>query len=152
MSGTSFATAVASGVAALVRARFPRLTGPQVVARIEGSALSPTGTRDERTGAGIIDTYRALSDIGPTLADPAGADPGPGAGAAVRVLPVPQEPPLLTGTGTTATVVMGILLAAAAVAALFGLAGRRIAARRRGGPPPAQRPVDPVPDDHLLGR
>jgi membrane-anchored mycosin MYCP len=152
VSGTSFATAVASGVAALVRARFPRLTGPQVVARIEGSALSPTGTRDERTGAGIIDTYRALSDIGPTLADPAGADPAPGTGAAVRVLPVPQEPPLLSGTGTTATVVMGILLAAAAVAALFGLAGRRIAARRRGGPPPAQRPVDPVPDDHLLGR
>ena len=137
-SGTSFATAVASGVAALVRARFPRLTGPQVVARIEGSALSPTGTRDERTGAGIIDTYRALSDIGPTLADPAGADPGPGAGAAVRVLPS-RRSRRCVGPRTTATVVMGILLAAAAVAALFGLAdgGSRPAAAAARRPPSA---------------
>ena len=68
------------------------------------------------------------------------------------MLPVPQDPPLLSGTGMIATVAMGILLAAAAVAAVFGLAGRRIAARRRGPARPPQRPVDPVPDDHLLGR
>jgi membrane-anchored mycosin MYCP len=143
VSGTSFATAVASGVAALVRARFPGLTGPEVVARIEGSALSPTGARDERTGAGIIDTYRALSDVGPAAA----VNPDAAPGTAVRVLPVPQEPPPLAGIGMIAVVGMGILLAVAGVAALFGGVWRR-----RGDPPrpAASRAADPVRED-LLG-
>lgn len=147
VSGTSFATAVASGVAALVRARFPGLTGPEVVARIEGSALSPTGGRDERTGAGIVDLYRALSGV---AAPDGGTDGGPR--AAVPVQPVPRDAPLLAGPGLTATVVMGILLATAVVVAVAGSGGRRIAARRRGSTIPAQRPAAPVPEDHLLGR
>jgi len=65
------------------------------------------------------------------------------------VLPVPSEPPLLSGPGVIATVAMAILLAAAAVVALAGLGGRRIAARRRGPGVAAQRPVDPVPEDRL---
>ena len=72
----------------------------------------------------------------------------PAPAPAIRVLPVPQQPPLLSGTGVTATVAMGILLAAAAVAAVFGLAGRRIAARRRGAHRGRPRPVDPIPEDH----
>jgi len=119
------------------------LTGPEVVARIEGSALSPTGARDERTGAGIIDTYRALSDVGPAAA----VNPDAAPGTAVRVLPVPQEPPPLAGIGMIAVVGMGILLAVAGVAALFGGVWRR-----RGDPPrlAASRAADPVRED-LLG-
>ena len=147
VSGTSFATAVTSGVAALVRARYPGLTGPEVVARIEGSAVSPTGARDERTGAGIIDVYRALTDVAPQ--PPPAAAPN---GDVVRVLPVPQAQPLLSGSGTTATVVTAVLLATATVTLVFGLAGRRIAARRRGTGAPPHRPVAPVPDGRPLGR
>jgi membrane-anchored mycosin MYCP len=149
VNGTSFATAVASGVAALVRARFPGLTGPEVVARIESSAVSLTGGRDERTGAGIVDAYRALTDV-------SGAAPAPGrpGGEAVRVLPVPRQPPLLAGTAELVTAATGVLLAVAAVVAVAGLGGRRIAARRHGGgpEPPAERPVEPVPADRLSGR
>jgi membrane-anchored mycosin MYCP len=148
VSGTSFATAVISGVAALVRARFPGLTGPEVVARIENSAVSPTGGRDERTGAGIVDVYRALTDV--TGSAPAGPPPAD-RGAAVRVLPVPADAPLLTGPASVATVAAAILLAAAAVAALAGIGGRRIAVRRRTGgvDVPAERPVEPIPENRL---
>jgi type VII secretion-associated serine protease mycosin len=146
VNGTSFATAVASGVAALVRARFPGLTGAEVVQRIEASAVSLTGARDERTGAGIIDVYRALTDV--SAAARSGAAPGP-AGTAVRVLPVPQQPPLLTGTALTATVAMGILLACAGIVAVAGLGGRRIASRRRGTAAPVYQEVEAIPEDRL---
>src|SRR5262249_41831227 len=43
LSGTSFAAPFVSGVAALVRSRFPRLSGPAVVHRIEATANGGTG-------------------------------------------------------------------------------------------------------------
>ena len=61
VKGTSFATAVVSGVAALVRARYPDMPAAEVVRRIEATAVSSTGGRDERTGAGIVDPYLALT-------------------------------------------------------------------------------------------
>ena len=61
VKGTSFATAVVSGVAALVRARFPDMPADEVVRRIEATAVSPSGGRDERTGAGIVDPYLAVT-------------------------------------------------------------------------------------------
>ena len=67
-SGTSFAAAYVSGVAALVRATHPRLNPAQVVARIEATARGSTGPG---TGHGLIDPVRAVTAVLP--GDPAAA-------------------------------------------------------------------------------
>jgi membrane-anchored mycosin MYCP len=151
VSGTSFATAVVSGVAALVRSRYPDLPAAQVVQRIESTAVSLTGGRDERTGAGIVDPYQALTAI--AVGPPPTAVPD-ARGAAVDVLPVPVEPPLLDGTGSAAAIAGGILVALAVVVVVAGVSARRIAARRGDQDAvrrlaPAHRPLAPVPDDRL---
>ena len=61
-SGTSFAAAYVSGVAALVRATHPRLNPAQVVARIEATARGSTGPG---TGHGLIDPVRAVTAVLP---------------------------------------------------------------------------------------
>ncbi|UXA20578.1 type VII secretion-associated serine protease mycosin [Mycobacterium sp. SMC-4] len=64
LSGTSYAAPVVSAVAALVRARFPELTARQVMARIEETALHPTGGWNPVVGHGVVDILAAVS--GPT--------------------------------------------------------------------------------------
>jgi type VII secretion-associated serine protease mycosin len=151
VDGTSFATAVVSGVAALVRSRFPGLPAAEVVQRIESTAVSLTGGRDERTGAGAVDPYQALTAL--AVGPPPAAAPDPVA-PAVGIVPVPVDRPLLEGPAAVAAGVTGILLATAAVVAIAGFAARRIAARR--GRPgamarfaPPHRPLEPVPDYRL---
>jgi type VII secretion-associated serine protease mycosin len=148
VTGTSFATAVVSGTAALVRSRFPELKAPAVVQRLQGTAVSPTGGRDEITGAGIIDPFEALTAVGVA---PAPATAPADAGNAVRVLPVPVEEPLLSPAGTVALAATAILLVVAGVAVAVGVTRRRAAARRgTPGPDPrygdAHRPLQPVPE------
>jgi type VII secretion-associated serine protease mycosin len=151
VDGTSFATAVVSGVAALVRARYPDLPAAQVVQRIESTAVSLTGGRDERTGAGAVDPYQALTAL--AVGPPPAAVPD-ARGNAVSVVPVPVDEPLLSGTGAIAAAATGILLALAGVVAIAGVSARRIAARR-GDPEavaafrPPDRPLEPVPDIRL---
>jgi membrane-anchored mycosin MYCP len=55
INGTSFAAAYASGLAALVRQRFPNLTPAQVINRITATARHPGGGVDNYVGAGVID-------------------------------------------------------------------------------------------------
>jgi subtilisin family serine protease len=151
VDGTSFATAVVSGVAALVRSRFPGLPAAQVVQRIESTAVSLTGGRDERTGAGVVDPYQALTAL--AVGPPATAVPD-ARGPAIGVVPLPVDRPLLEGPAAVAAAVTGILLATAAVVVIAGFSARRIAARR-GRPDavahfaPADRPLQPVPDHRL---
>jgi membrane-anchored mycosin MYCP len=71
LNGTSFATAFVSGVAALVRSRYPHLTGPEVVARIEQTADSNTGPG---TGDGLVNPLQAVTAI---LAPAAAQSPSP---------------------------------------------------------------------------
>ncbi|MCB1183807.1 S8 family serine peptidase, partial [bacterium] len=72
-SGTSFATPVTSGVAALVLERVPALTPLQVIAALRATAdqaLAP----DNDQGWGIIDAAAAVTWFGPVLAhDPLSA-------------------------------------------------------------------------------
>jgi subtilisin family serine protease len=70
-SGTSFAAAFVSGVAALVRAAHPKLTEAQVVARIEATARGSTGPG---TGRGLVDPVRAVTAVLPaeTATQPGG--------------------------------------------------------------------------------
>ena len=60
-AGTSFSTAIVSGVAALVRAKFPQLTAYQVVNRLVRTARPPARGLDNQVGYGVIDPVAALT-------------------------------------------------------------------------------------------
>ncbi|GAB7145862.1 peptidase S8 [Mycobacterium riyadhense] len=69
INGTSFSAAYVSGLAALVRAKYPNLTAAQVIRRIELTAHSPAALVDNRVGYGTIDPAAALNNdvpLGPT--------------------------------------------------------------------------------------
>lgn len=61
MSGTSFSAAYVSGLAALVRAKYPNLSAAQVIRRIEATAHSPANVVDNRLGFGVVDPVAALN-------------------------------------------------------------------------------------------
>ena len=119
LNGTSYATAFVSGVAALVRARFPRLTGPQVVARIKATA---NGAAGPGTGSGLINPVLALTSL--TVS----ATPSPSPTARPRAVAVAKAaPPDLAVRRAAFEVAAGALGAAALVAigALVIIQGRR---------------------------
>ena len=60
-SGTSFSTAIVSGVAALVRAKYPQLSAHQVINRLTRTARAPARGVDNQVGYGIIDPVAALT-------------------------------------------------------------------------------------------
>ena len=60
-SGTSFSAAIVSGVAALVRAKFPELTSYQVINRLVHTARPPARGVDNQVGYGVIDPLAALT-------------------------------------------------------------------------------------------
>lgn len=117
ISGTSYAAPVVSGLAALVRARFPELTARQVMARIEATAHRRGGGWSPVVGNGMIDPQAALSTDPTSTGAPAPA-------ADARPLTVPVPPPIsggrspsriaLLGAGLCATVVVGALAISAA--------------------------------------
>jgi membrane-anchored mycosin MYCP len=84
--GTGFAAGYVSGIAALVRARFPELSARQVIDRIRHTAHNPPGGVDERIGHGVVDALAALTF------DVAGAT-NPALGTQVRAVPPPTAPP-----------------------------------------------------------
>ena len=84
LAGTSYAAPVVSGLAALIRSRFPKLTARQVMQRIEATAHHPPGGWDPRVGAGVVDFLAAVSTD-----PPASPSPPPSR------TPVPIEPPPL---------------------------------------------------------
>lgn len=109
--GTSQATAFVSGVAALVRAKFPDLTAGQVANRLVKSAKVPAGLSggklpDEHYGYGVVRPYEAL-----TQNIPAGSAQGPlakttassdGAGAPSPAATAPGGSTSATGAGEIA--------------------------------------------------
>ena len=60
-AGTSFSTAIVSGVAALVRARYPQLSAYQVINRLTRTARAPARGVDNQIGYGVIDPVAALT-------------------------------------------------------------------------------------------
>ena len=60
-SGTSFSAAIVSGVAALVRAKFPQLSAYQVINRLTRTARAPARGVDNQIGHGIVDPVAALT-------------------------------------------------------------------------------------------
>ena len=60
-SGTSFSTAIVSGVAALVRAKYPQLSSHQVINRLIRTARAPARGVDNQIGYGVVDPVAALT-------------------------------------------------------------------------------------------
>ncbi|MEU8896862.1 type VII secretion-associated serine protease mycosin [Nocardia sp. NPDC048505] len=61
IDGTSFSSAYVSGLAALVRSRFPELSAAQVIERIKQTAQAPDNGRNDKIGHGLIDPLAALT-------------------------------------------------------------------------------------------
>lgn len=142
-AGTSFAAPLVSGLAALVRERFPELTAAQVVDRIRATARRPAGGRDDALGAGTIDPVAALTAEPAVLAVPgAGPGAGPGTTSLLRTGPRALGPPPP--------------LDLAAVAVLLGTAAALAAHLRRGdtgrGISPAARPPSAPPHRRRASR
>lgn len=60
-SGTSFSAAIVSGIAALVRAKFPQLSAYQVINRLTRTARAPARGVDNQIGHGVVDPVAALT-------------------------------------------------------------------------------------------
>lgn len=130
--GTSFAAPVVSGLAALIRARFPDWTPRQVMDRIKATARHPPGGRDDVVGAGVIDPLAAISadTTRPAAGRPVPRPAPPGPPVAPDAEPA-TEPDGLRAAGTGTGVLLALLLAV--------VIARAAAARRRG-------PAAPGPD------
>lgn len=139
-SGTSFATALVSGVAALILSRFPDISAAEVRERLIGSAVPVSGTTDERVGAGVVDPHRALTYLPPSGAERP-ADPG-----SVLPAPLPEPDPVLSaGQATALAWAVGVALVGVLVL-IGGLVVRRAAARGWvAGPRKTQRDADTGP-------
>jgi membrane-anchored mycosin MYCP len=108
-NGTSFATAFVSGVAALVRSRYPNMSGPEVVKRIEETADGNTGPG---TGDGLVNPLQAVTAVlAPAVAQSPSPTPRPPA-VSVERAPLPD----LAARTTALEVVAGALGLAALVA------------------------------------
>ncbi|MBO0878524.1 MAG: type VII secretion-associated serine protease mycosin, partial [Pseudonocardia sp.] len=71
IDGTSFAAPSVAGLAALIRARYPRLTAGQVIDRITATASQHASGRTDTTGYGLVDPVAAVTR-GPAVLPPPG--------------------------------------------------------------------------------
>ena len=110
-NGTSDATAIIAGTAALVRARFPNLSAKEVVHRLTATAIDkgPPG-RDDQYGYGIVNLVGALTADVPPLQPSASPPPTASAHAA---------PPHRTNAALPLTAVAVLALLAAGGVLLF---------------------------------
>jgi membrane-anchored mycosin MYCP len=121
LDGTSYAAAYVSGVAALVRSRFPQLTAAQVVNRLTASAHRGAEAPSNLVGAGALDPVAAL-----TWQLPLSNDPVP---VAVKQIAAPTPPAPQNDTPRT-------IAFAGTAALLLVVAAAAFAGRRRKEPNP----------------
>lgn len=112
---SSFAAAYVSGVAALVRSRFPELTAEQVVDRLTASARGAARAPSNLIGAGAIDPVAALTwDVSAAVED--GGERGPAAIAAPAEPAPKYHTPRNIALAGAGVLVLGAILTAAAAA------------------------------------
>lgn len=117
--GTSFSAAYVSGVAALVRAKYPNLTAHQVIRRITETAHNPAHKVDNQVGYGVVDPVAALTfDVDP-------GDPKP-VERLTSMLHMPAPPAAPDSRPRTVA-----LLGGAAAALVAAILGGIVAIRRR---------------------
>lgn len=124
VSGTSYAAPVVSGLAALIRARFPVLTARQVMQRIESTAHHPPAGWDPLVGHGTIDALAAVS----TDAAPPETGPTPTPAPAPTTAPPAAAPPNAAARHTALRGV-AICLAGLGIALAIGVARNRLRGR-----------------------
>ena len=129
VSGTSYAAPVVSGLAALIRARFPALTARQVMQRIESTAHHPPAGWDPLVGNGTIDALSAVS----TDASPPNTASTPAPAPVPITTPPPTKPPN-PHARDTALRGAAICLIALAVAVATGAARGRLRGSRNSVP------------------
>lgn len=116
--GTSFSAAYVSGVAALVRAKYPELTAHQVINRILQTAHNPARGVDNQVGYGVVDPVAAL-----TFDVPPGGRVAPE--SQTRVLtPQPPPPPPDHRARTVAMLFAGVVATGVISASLIARARR----------------------------
>ncbi|MEU5947479.1 type VII secretion-associated serine protease mycosin [Micromonospora sp. NPDC047465] len=131
-AGTSGATAIVAGAAALIRSKYPYLPASEVVHRLTATAVDkgPPG-RDDEYGYGVIDLVAALTADVPPLGFGSATASGPAPTASTTT--AVAEPAGDSDGGATARglVTLGVIVAA-------GGAWVLVARRRRHGddPPP----------------
>lgn len=113
--GTSFSAAYISGVAALVRAKYPELTAHQVINRIVQTAHNPPAGVDNKVGYGLVDPVAAL-----TFNIPPGERFAPDSQSRI-ITPAPPPPPPDHRARNTA---MGLLGGIAGVVLVVLIAAR----------------------------
>lgn len=118
LSGTSYAAGYVSGVAALVRSRYPGLNATEVVRRLTATAHRGARESSNIVGAGNLDALAALTWQLP-------AEPGGGAAPAKPV----ADPPVPAPKDTTPRNVA--FAGAAALSVLVGLTAATVAIARR---------------------
>lgn len=125
IQGTSFATPLVSGVAALVRARFPELSALEVIKRIEATAHAPAEGWNPYIGYGAVDPIAALTAEVPKTLPPK----RPSAASRVQLqVPAPAPPPdnrarnvALIGSGSVAILLVLGMLASFPIRRRFGV-------------------------------
>lgn len=128
MNGTEFAAALASGVVALVRSRFPDMSAAEVMDRVKRTARMPGAGPDVVTGHGVIDPLAALGFEIP----PVEQMPSP---TAARVLAAPRiEDPADLRVRNVMLAVIGLSSAVSAVALAVFTSRRRSGAEEEGMP------------------
>lgn len=142
LDGTSYATAFVSGVAALVRARYPRMSAAEVIRRIEDTANGGSGPG---TGNGLVNPMQASVAILPSRRAPGSVRPQPV--AVSRTPPPPDRAAIVTALEVTAGALGGAALAA--IGAVVIGQGRRRRWRARAAQIPAD---DGVPGDRVARR
>ncbi|WP_435821394.1 type VII secretion-associated serine protease mycosin [Micromonospora parva] len=128
-TGTSDATAIVAGAAALIRSKYPYLPAREVAHRLTATAVDkgPPG-RDDEYGYGVIDLVAALTaDVPPLGFESVSAPAGAGPTTTAAAQPVGQD----DGSTARGLATLGVIVAA-------GVGWVVIARRRRRGddPPP----------------
>ncbi|MET0423570.1 MAG: S8 family serine peptidase, partial [Actinoplanes sp.] len=132
VDGTSPATAIVSGAAALVRAKFPDLSAADVIHRLTATAddNGPPG-RDDQCGFGVLNIVKALTADVPPLnsADatasvtPSAAAPGAttptAAGPATTPVAAPETEPASSNTTLIVGALGGLVVVGGLVAFLL---------------------------------
>ncbi|CQD25044.1 subtilase [Mycolicibacterium conceptionense] len=121
-AGTSFSAAIVSGVAALVRAKFPELTAHQVINRLISTARPPARGVDNQVGHGIVDPVAALTW---DLKDP-GARVGPERLSSPLHIPPPPPPRNMTPVWVALGGIGGVLALCVITVGLTAMRSRRI--------------------------
>jgi membrane-anchored mycosin MYCP len=118
--GTSFSAAYISGVAALVRAKYPQLNAHQIINRILRTAHNPAAGIDNAVGYGVIDPVAAL-----TFEIPVGERVPPGAQSRTLIPATPPAPPDHRARNIAVSAVCVVSAATLLVAGIGGARRRR---------------------------